>query len=82
MSKYNLRKQAYRYIQERLGKLPVGCSGPDQGLCISLDELAQLKAGIADPSAMLVATFKQLFRGTIAEAEVDIRLVKPFLEDD
>jgi len=34
--------------------------------------------GVADPSVVLVATFKQLFRGTVTEAEIDAHLVKPF----
>jgi hypothetical protein len=80
MSKCDLRKQAYRYIQERLSKLPAGCCDADQGLSIPLDELTQLKAGVADPSVVLVATLKQLFRGTVIEAEIDASLVKPFRE--
>ena len=78
MSKCDLRKEAYRYIQERLSKLPVGSCDADQGLSIPLHELTQLKEGVADLSVVLVATFKQLFRGTVTEVEIDAHLVKPF----
>ena len=78
MSKCDLRKEAYRYIQERLSKLPVGSCDADQGLSIPLHELRQLKEGVADPPAAVVAALKQLFRGTVTEAEIDAHLVKPF----
>ncbi len=78
MSKYNLRKEAYRYIQEKLSKLPIDSCDPDQGLSIPLHELTQLKEGVADPSVVLVATFKRLFSGAVNEAEIDAHLVKPF----
>ena len=82
MSKNDLRREAYRYIQERLSKLPVSSRDADQGLTIPLDELTQLKEGVADPSPGLVATFKQLFRGAVAETEIEARLVRPFREED
>ena len=78
MSKCNLRKEAYRYIQKRLSKLPVGSCDADQGLSIPLDELTQLKEGVADPSVVLLATFRQLFIGAVTETEIDAHLVKPF----
>ncbi len=78
MSKCDIRKEACKYIQKRLRKLPVGSCDVDQGLSIPLDELTQLKEGVADPSVVLVATLKQLFRGTVTEAEIDAHLVKPF----
>jgi AmiR/NasT family two-component response regulator len=81
MSKCDIRKEAYRYIQEILSKLPVCSCDADQGLTIPLDELIQLKEGVTDPSVMLVATFKRLFRGTATEAEIDTHLVKPFQEE-
>ena len=81
MSKCDLRKEAYRYIQERLSKLPVGSCDADQSLSIPLHELTQLKEGVADPPAAVVATFKQLFKDTVTEAEIDAYLVKPFREE-
>ena len=81
MLKCDLRKEAYRYIRERLSKLPVGSRDADNGLSIPLDELTQLKEGVADPSEVLVATLKQLFRGTVTEDEIDAHLVKPFREE-
>lgn len=81
MSKCGLRKEAYRYIRERLSKLPVGSCDADKGLTIPLDELTQLREGIASPSEVLVATFKQLFRGTVTEDEINAHLVKPFREE-
>lgn len=70
MSKYAPRKEAYRYILERLSKLPVASCAAEQYLSISLDELRLLKEGVTDPSAALVAALKQLFRGIITEAEI------------
>ena len=34
--------------------------------------------GLADPSAELVASLKQLLRGSVTEAEIDAHLVAPF----
>jgi len=78
MLKCDLRKEAYRYIQERTSKLPVGSCNADHALSIPLDELRQLKEGTADPSTALVAALKQLFSGTVTEAEIDAHLVAPF----
>jgi len=80
MSKCGLRKEAYRYIQAILSKLPIGASDVDRVLVISLEELSQLKEGVADPSALLVASLKKLLRGTVTEAEIEAHLVLPFTE--
>jgi hypothetical protein len=80
MSKRGLRKEAYRYIQAILSKLPIGASDVDLVLVISLEELRQLKEGVADPSASLVASLKKLLRGTVTEAEIEAYLVLPFTE--
>ena len=78
MSKCDLRKEAYRYIHERLGKLPVAYRDADQALSIPLDELRQLKEGVADPSEALVAALKRVFSGAVTEAEIDAHLVALF----
>ncbi len=82
MSKCDLRKEAYRYIQERLSKLSVSSYDTEQNLSFPLDELMRLKEGVADPSVVLVAALKQLFKGTVTEAEIDAYLVKPFREEN
>jgi len=38
----------------------------------------QIKEGLADPSAELVASLKQLLRGSVVEAEIGAHLVVPF----
>jgi len=81
MSKCDLRREAYRYIQERLSKLHVGSYDADQALSIPLDGLRQFKEGVADPTAAVVAALNQLFKGTVTEAEIDAHLVKPFREE-
>ena len=80
MSKCGLRKEAYRYIQAVLSKLPIGAPDVDRLLIISLEELRQLKEGTTDPSVSLVASLKKLLRGTVTEAEVEAHLVLPFIE--
>ena len=78
MSKSVLRKEAYKYILEELSKLPVGSCDADRYLSIPLSELSLLKEGRADPSAALVASLKQLLKGTVTDAEIDAHLVAPF----
>jgi len=80
MSKCGLRKEAYRYIQAILSKLPIGASDVDRVLVISLEELRQLKEGAADPSVPLVASLKKLLRGNVTETEIEAHLVLPFTE--
>jgi hypothetical protein len=78
MSKSDLRKEAYRYIQERLSKLPASSGDVVQYITISLEELRMLQKGMADPSETLVTTLKQLFKGVVTETEIDAQLVLPF----
>lgn len=78
MSERDLRKDAYRYVLERLCKLPVRSCNVDRHLIIPLNELRLLKEGLADPSEALVASLKQLFKGTVTEAEIGAHLVAPF----
>ena len=78
MSRKQLRKKAYKYVLEELSSLPPRSSDLGSPLNISLNELMLLKEGLADPSAELVASLKQLFRGSVTEAEIDANLVVPF----
>ena len=80
MSKNVLRKAAYRYIQAILSKRTIDASDMDGSLTISLEELAKLKEGVADPSASLVASLKKLLNGTVTKAEIEAHLVLPFIE--
>jgi hypothetical protein len=78
MSKSQLRKTAYEYIKGQLSKIH-GCSHDvEHPSIIPLDELMLLKEGLADPSAELVASLKQLFKGTSIDAEIEAHLVAPF----
>jgi hypothetical protein len=78
MSRNQLRKEAYKYVLEELSSLPPRSSDLGSPPNISLNELMLLKEGLADPSAELVASLKQLFRGSVTEAEIDAHLVVPF----
>lgn len=80
MSKSVLRKEAYRYIQVILGKLPVDASDIDRSQFISLEEISRLREGSADPSVSLVTSLKKLLKGTVAEADIEAHLVLPFVE--
>jgi succinyl-CoA synthetase alpha subunit len=78
ISKSRLRKIAYEYIHQQMGKIHSISIGGNHPQIISLDELRLLKEGLADPSAELVASLKQLLTGSVTEAEIDAHLVKPF----
>ena len=78
MSRKQLRKEAYKYVLERLSGLPPHSSDLGSPPNISLGDLRLLKEGLADPSAELVASLKQLLRGFVMEAEIDAHLVVPF----
>jgi len=80
MSETVLRKEAYRYIQAILSKLPIDPSDIDRSPVISLEELAKLKEGLADPSVSLIASLKKLLSGIVTEDEIEIHLVLPFVE--
>ena len=77
MSKSELCKTAYEYIKGQAGKLQGLSFDVDHPLTIPLNELL-LKEGLADPSAELVASLKQLLRGSVTEAEIDAHFVVPF----
>jgi len=80
MSEYDIRREAYRYILEKLTSLPVRAGNPNESPSITLSELMLLKEGLADPSAELVTLLKQLLRGYVTEAEIDAHLVAPFVK--
>jgi hypothetical protein len=78
MSKSQIRKTAYAYIKGQIGNphgFPQSAVHPP---IIPLNELMLLKEGLADPSAELVASLKQLLRGSVTEADIDTHLVTPF----
>ena len=78
MSKSQLRKTAYGYIQGEISRLHGLSRNIDHASAIPLDELILLKDGLSDPSAELVASLKQLLKGSVSEAEIDTHLVVPF----
>ena len=78
MSKSQLRKTAYEYIKGKIGGLHELSHDADHPSTIPLNELMLLKEGIADPSAELVTSLKQLLRGSVTETEIDAHLVAPF----
>jgi hypothetical protein len=77
-SRSALRREAYKYIAERLNKLSAGSCDRDPLPSIPLNEIRLLKNGLADPSRALVASIKQLLKGNVNEAEIEAYLVKPF----
>ena len=78
MSKTQLRKKSYKYIEQVLGRLHHNSSAEDLPSIVPLEELMSLKEGLADPSVELVAALKQLLKGSVPEAEIDAHLVLPF----
>ncbi len=68
MERYSPRQEAYRYIRVILNKRPVGELETEWVQTISLEELRQLKEGIADPSVSLVTSLKKLLIGTVTES--------------
>jgi hypothetical protein len=73
-----LRKQAYKYIVERLSHLPAINGSKDSLHNISLEDLKLLKEGEADPSLALVNIIKHLLAGSVTETEINTYLVNPF----
>lgn len=64
-----------------LGKLPIDVSDIDRSPVISLEELAKLKGGLADPSVSLIASVKKLLNGNVTDGEIEAHLVLPFVEN-
>jgi|WetSurMetagenome_2_1015567.scaffolds.fasta_scaffold219352_2 hypothetical protein len=73
-----IRKEAYRFILQRLNTLHAEVTGTGWMQIVSLEELRLLKEGIADPSASLVAVLKDQLKGTVNDQEIDSYLVEPF----
>jgi hypothetical protein len=78
MLKSQLRKTAYEYIRTQLGNLHGLSLSDGQQTVVPLSELMLLKEGLADPSAELVASLKQLLKCSVTEVEIDAHLVTPF----
>ena len=77
------RKRAYDYIIAQGKRLKLDLSSRlDKTICgdywISLNDLLQLKEGLADPPEQLVFALKHLLKGAASEAEIDEYLVRPF----
>ena len=78
ISRSELRKDAYKYILDRLSKLQVESFDRDSIPEISLDEIRLIEEGKVDPSSALVASLKRLLKGIVDEREIENYLVKPF----
>ncbi len=79
------RKKAYYYIITQINKLNLyldrnADSRTTDYNYISLNDLVELKEGLADPSKELVFSLKTLLKGSVSEAEIDEYLVKPFCD--
>ncbi len=77
MSKSQLHKLAYEYIKDLSKSHEFSCEAGHPPV-VPLNELMLLKEGLADPSAELVASLKQLLKGSVTEAEIYAHLVAPF----
>ncbi len=73
-----IRKEAYRYLLNRLNTLQANMTGTEWKQSIPLEELRLLKEGLADPSAALVAVIKDQLKGVVNDLEIEMYLVKPF----
>lgn len=73
------RREAYRYILERLSMLPPGPASGDSFVWIPLDELKLLKEGVSGPSAALVASLTVLLQDVVSPEELRSHLVDPFV---
>ncbi len=78
VTRSELRKEAYRYVLFLLSSSPNPIEDNAPGQFIPLDELRQIKEGVADPSPALVNLLKDLLQGTINDATIDSHLVIPF----
>jgi hypothetical protein len=73
-----VRKEAYEYILHRLSSIHAEVTSTEWMQSIPLDELRLLKEGVADPSAALVSSLKDLLKGAVNDFEIDSHLVEPF----
>ena len=78
MDKQQLRQQAYEYIRDQLSALHGPTPGAEPSSIILLEDLRQLREGLADPSPGLIVSLKQLLRGAVSEQELEAHIVTPF----
>ena len=77
------RRKAFNYIVNQAKKLHLDISKipyADTNISgyISLEEIIQLKEGVADPSETLIKQLKELFRHVSSEEDIYNNLIKPF----
>ena len=73
------RQKAYSYIVNQAQKLKLAETNLDG--YISLEEIINLKEGVADPSEVLIRQLKELFKHVSSEEEIYHNLIKPFEND-
>jgi hypothetical protein len=78
LDRCDLRKEAYKYILQRLSNLPASAGNRNWIQNVPLEELRLLKEGIADPSVALVAFLKDLVGDTVTDQAIQANLVTPF----
>jgi hypothetical protein len=78
MERSSARREAYRYILERLSGLNVGPQGRDSVVWIPLDELRQLREGTGDPSTRLVASLCLVLGDLVSPEDIHAHLIAPF----
>jgi hypothetical protein len=78
MSRRQLRVTAYEYIKAQISKYHGNARYADLSVIVPLDDIESLKEGIADPSAELVASLKQLLTNISVEEEFEAHLIVPF----
>ena len=76
------RRNAYRYILERLSRLPAEPGDAASAVWIPLDDLRRLKDGLAGPTPGLIAALSSLIGHEIDPEEFNAHLVTPFLARD
>ncbi len=77
LNRCDMRKEAYRYICEIMGRMRVPSTVGD-GSVISLEDLSLLREGMSDPSPEMVALVKRWVGQMVGDAEIDAHLVTPF----
>ena len=70
------RRKAFNYIVNQAKKLHL--ADTSKSGYISLEEIIQLKEGVADPSETLIKQLKELFRHVSSEEDIHNNLIKPF----
>ncbi len=78
LNRCDMRKEAYRYICEILGRMRVQSNTAGDSSVISLEDLSLLREGRSDPSPEMVALVKRWVGQMVGDAEIDAHLVTPF----